>query len=143
MPAFLIWTCLPFFKVPSLMRKMRLRLSINGARITNFLTFFIAMIGTHSVTADDGFQLIEDAIDKGHTAGIDISLGMGGLLDHIMFVHGYDDENFYVFDTHVMPGLEYARTTNDDRFIMRLPKDIARRRWTRWNRAWVIEALTD
>jgi len=143
LPSSLVWTCLPFYKIPSLFKNLRLALSINGEPVQNFFQLFIALAGSHSMTADEGFSLIERAIDDGHVAGIDISLGLGGLKDHVMFVYGYDTDSFYVFDTHIVPELEYIKTTRDERFIMKLPRFIARERWTRWSRAWVIQALTD
>ena len=49
-------------------------------------------------------------------------------------------ENFYVFDTQKVKKLEYEKITSkdDERFIMKLSKDIIRKRWTRFGRVWTI-----
>ena len=39
--------------------------------------------------------------------------------------------------------LRYTVDSSDDRFIMRLPRSVARKRWTRFSRTWVIRLLTD
>ena len=84
---------------------------------------------------------IENAVDNGYASGIDISLGLGGLIDHVLFVHGYDVSNFYVFDSHQVSKLEYDKMTNDNRYYMKLPKSIVEQRWSKFGRVWVLKKI--
>jgi hypothetical protein len=87
----------------------------------------------------DAITKVEKAIDNDSVVGIDISLGLGGLLDHVMFVYGYDEDAFYVCDTHAVAGLEYIRVSSVAGHFMKLPKDVVRKRWTRFGRVWELK----
>ena len=60
------------------------------------------------------------------------------LLDHVMFVYGYDQENVYVFDTLTVPGLEYERVRNDIHYF-KLPRRDIEKNWCLFGRVWRIE----
>ena len=90
-------------------------------------------------SVEEAIEDIECAIKAGIVSGIDISIS--GLLDHIMFVYGYDDEYFYVLDTHQVPGLEYEKTTQDSRYIMKISKETIKRRWNKFGRVWIVKKL--
>lgn len=139
-PVWLIWTGRSFNKIPKLFSSLKLSFSINGRKIENYFHFFIAMLPLKVCSFEKSIEVAEKAIDQGKVAGIDISIRLGGLVDHVMFVYGYDNENFYVFDTNQVSGLEYVKLTpeEDNRFIMKLPKSVIKKRWTIFNRVWTI-----
>lgn len=142
-PSWLVWTFLSFCKVPRYFASLELELLINNRRVKTFPQFVKAAL-SKAYPADDAMRMIERAVDSGIVSGIDISIALGGLIDHVMFVYGYDDNNLYVFDTHRVRGLEYEKLTQDGdlRYIMRLPKSVIRRRWSRFNRVWVVRSLS-
>jgi hypothetical protein len=81
--------------------------------------------------------LVESKINSGDAVGIDISIGLRGLLDHVMFVYGYDDENLYVFETTQTP-ITYQSISKEYPQIMRLPRSEIQKRWTKFGRVWVV-----
>ena len=81
---------------------------------------------------------VEKSIDAGSAVGIDIAVGMGGLLDHVMFVYGYDADNLYIFETTETP-IEYERLPGEFPHIMKLSKYEIRKRWTKFGRLWEVK----
>ncbi len=143
MPSWLVWTCLPFYKIPKLLSEKGLVLKINGLQINSFLAFVKSMLLPKFLTADEIFGVVETSINSKSVCGVDITIGLGGLIDHVLFVLGYDVENLYVIDTHVVEEIQYEKLTaeNDPRFFMKLPKGVVSRMWSRFGRVWVIERI--
>lgn len=142
-PAVLAWTQIQFFRMPKFFNKLGLSVQINNKLIDSFFDFLLvtSVLNFKKYTSDIAIKEVELAIDTGSVVGIDISMGYGGLLDHVLFVYGYDTENLYVFDTHEVDCLEYEKITNDNRYIMKLPKTIVKKRWSRFGRVWIINRL--
>ena len=92
------------------------------------------------ISANDALSVVETSVNKGKVSAIDIGINTFGLVDHVLFVYGYDDKNLFVFDTQKLPVLEYEKQTKeeDNRFIMKLSKQIVHKRWTRWGRVWTV-----
>ncbi len=139
LPASLAWLQIQFWKVPSYLARRGLGFLINKKTIKSFFDFVRSILFSR-ISVVHAIKFLEQGIDRGHVVGIDIAIGRGGLLDHVMFVYGYDAENFYVFDTVRAP-IEYEQTTNDSRLIMKLPKKIVEARWTRFGRIWEVYPL--
>lgn len=142
-PSWLVWTFLSFCKVPRYFASLELELFINNHRIRNF-SQFVKTAMSKSFSTDEALRIIEIAVDTGLASGIDVSIALGGLIDHVMFVYGYDADNLYVFDTHKVKRLKYEKLTpnGDERYVMRLPKSAIRKRWSRFNRVWVVRSLS-
>jgi len=140
LPSWLIWTGLSFRKAPDYFKSQDLAIHINGRTINSYRDFILATILPRPQSFTRGIEQITQAIDQGEVCGIDIDISLWGLVDHLMFVYGYDDENLYVFDTHQVPTLEYEKLTpsDDPRFIMKLPKFVIKDRWSQFNRVWLI-----
>jgi len=138
LPWWLMWTQLQFFRLPKFLKQNGLELIINKRIIDSFSALFFALSIPRSDKIQTKIKEVEEAIRDGYVAGIDISLGMGGLLDHVMFVYGYDDNNLYVCDTHQVEKLEYQKLTDDNRYYMKLPKSIIEKRWTMYGRVWKV-----
>jgi uncharacterized protein YvpB len=64
-------------------------------------------------------------------------MGVFGLLDHVMFVYGYDKENLYVFDT-LKAKIAYYNYDSRYKHIYRLPKSIIKSRWSIFARVWEV-----
>lgn len=139
-PSSLAWLQLQFYKVPRLLKQLSLQLIINDRVINSFFAFIIATMPKRMVPVDSAIKKCEDAVNDGKVSGIDISLGFGGLLDHVMFVYGYDEDNLYVFDTHKVEGLEYEQLSGE-KMIMKLPKSVIKKRWTGCGRVWIVEPM--
>jgi hypothetical protein len=131
------WAMLQFIKIPKLLKKYSLDLKINKRKIGSFWSFIVAMILSR-ISHDNAINIIEQNINDGLAVGLDIALRFHGLEDHIMFVYGYDTDNFYVFDTNKIPKLEYEKITDDDKFIMKLPRSVVRVRWKKFSRVWEV-----
>jgi len=139
-PAILVWTGLTFYKVPKLLTSLGLKFSMNGKRVNNYLQFLFALLPFHSLKYEVSMDMIEEGIRQGKAVGIDIAISLGGLVDHVMFVYGYDQDSIYVIDTHKISGLNYTKITpeGDKRFIMELPKSEIQKRWTVFGRIWIV-----
>jgi hypothetical protein len=140
MPWWMMWSALQFIKVPKTLKQNNLYLTINGKHIRHYFDFLFAHIFPKKISAGDALSAVEASVDKGEVSAIDIGIGSFGLVDHVLFVYGYDNDNLFVFDTQKLPMLEYEKQTKegDNRFIMKLPKQIVRKRWTRWGRVWIV-----
>lgn len=132
---FFSWTQFQFIFVAKLLKKHGLRLVINDKRIKNYFALVSATLFARK-NYEQAIKEIEESVDTNSVCGVDISLGIFGLLDHVLFVYGYDDENLYVFDTHKVPYLEYEPLQDHNYF--KLPKSIVKKRWTRFGRVWKV-----
>ena len=143
MPSSLVWTCLPFYKVPKLFLSKRLALKINGVGVSSFLSFVKSMLFPNRLEIDSALKIIETSVDKKLACGIDISIGLRGLADHVMFVFGYDENNLYVIDTHKAEKIDYEKLTpnDDNRFIMKLPRETVKKMWSRFGRVWQVAKI--
>lgn len=139
-PTWLAWTQVQFMKVPALLKQNNLELRINNIMVRSFLGFIYAILFSE-ISYEDAIRKIEGNVNKGMVSGVDLALGWQGLVDHVLFVHGYDEENLYVFDTHQIPKLEYEKLTSDYRYYMRLPKVIVKNRWKRFSRVWEVRRV--
>lgn len=134
------WTLLQFIYAPKLLVEHNLELSINNKNIRSFFDFCVAVIKPSKATAIQRIKEVEVAVDNNLISGINISFGLKNLFfDHVMMVYGYDEDNLYIFDTHQVPKLEYEKLTQDNRYIMRLPKTVIQKRWSLFGRVWTIK----
>jgi hypothetical protein len=138
LPSWLMWTQLQFIKLPKYLKKNDLKLLINNVSINSFSDFFMGIVFSR-MTYTNGIKKIEKSVDEGIVVGVDIGLKYYGLLDHVMFVYGYDDNDLYVFDTHQVQLLEYSKITTDNRLFMKLPKSIVKKRWGVFGRVWELK----
>lgn len=139
-PWWMMWSALQFNKVPKIFKKYNLYLAINDKQIRHYFDFLFAFLFPKKISAQYAISVVEANVNKGEVSGIDISISLFGLVDHVLFVYGYDDENLFVFDTHKLPKLEYEKLTKDgdNKFIMKLPKAVIYKRWSRWGRVWTV-----
>ncbi|HEV7702201.1 MAG TPA: hypothetical protein VGO63_02030 [Candidatus Paceibacterota bacterium] len=140
LPSWLMWTQLQFFRLPKYLKKNNLKLFINNREINTFGNFFNAILFSRMKLAD-AMQKIEQAIDEDRVVGIDIGLKYAGLLDHIIFVYGYDVDALYLCDTHKVPILEYTKLSNDGRYYMKLTKEVIKKKWTKFGRVWELRRI--
>jgi hypothetical protein len=138
LPWWLMWTQLQFKSLSHTLKRYDLELSINGKIVRNFFNFFTAISFPKNINVEFAISQIQKAVDDGVASAIDLSLGAGGLVDHVLFVYGYDEENLYVFDTHKVGKLEYEKISDGDKYYMKLPKNIIRQRWSPFGRFWLV-----
>lgn len=131
------WTQLQFFTMPALLRKHDLQLVINKREINTFTDFFSVILFS-KMEYSKAVSVMEQGVSLGHVVGMDIALRFAGLEDHVMFVYGYDETHWYVFDTHEVKGLEYEKITNDARYIMKISREEVQSRWKRFSRVWEV-----
>jgi len=140
LPTSLAWSMYQFYKMPKFLKENSLRLQINGRDISSFVDFISAMLFSR-ISYEAGIKKIEENINIGKVAGIDVTLRFEGLEDHVMFVYGHDKDNFYVFDTLKVSKLSYEKITNDNKFIMKISRDEVKKRWKRFSRVWEVDKL--
>ncbi|MFA6177856.1 MAG: hypothetical protein WC694_03115 [Candidatus Paceibacterota bacterium] len=140
-PPWLAFALLQFIYVPKELKKEKLELFINDKLINSVTNFYRVLWKPSRTDVGKRIKEVEFSIDKGFVVGIDLSLFLFGIFDHVMFVYGYDEDNFYVFDTRKINKLEYEKITEDNRYIMRLPKDIVRKRWSFFGRVWIVKRI--
>lgn len=134
----LAWTQIQFVKVGSYLKRHELALRINDRNVNGYFSFVAAILFSRkSFTA--AITKTKDLIDANQVVGIDISLGFGGLLDHVLFVYGYDEQNIYVFDTHTVKSLEYEAYNH--KHVFKLPISVIERRWTKFGRVWEVSKI--
>lgn len=136
-PSFLAWTQIQFLFVVKNLKSKNLYLRINNSDINSWCDF-VQVNFFSRINYNKAIQKIENCVNSRVACGIDIPIGLGGLLDHVIFVYGYDDENLYVFDTRKIPHLNYEKLTNDNRYFMKLSKNEIKNKWGRFGRVWEI-----
>ncbi len=142
-PSLLMWTGLQFIHTPTVLTQNKLNLTINENPVENYLDIISALMLPKNIPFSKALDVVENTIESQDVVGIDISLGLCGILDHVLFVYAYDKENLYVFDTYNVQGLEYEKMTpeNDERYIMKLPKSVVRKRWSQLlGRVWIVSS---
>jgi len=139
LPWWLMWTQLQFKNLPSMLSALDLELAVNGARIGSSYALLKALSLPGNMDVQHAIREVQKSVDQGQASAIDISLGLHGLIDHVLFVYGYDESNLYVFDTHQVRGLEYQKMDQaNGSFYMRLPKEIVIKRWSNFGRYWTV-----
>jgi hypothetical protein len=138
LPFWFMWTQLQFIYLPKYLRENGLELCINKKRIDSFLDLVSAILFSR-IALDEAIGCVEKAVDEAGVIGIDIALKFGGLLDHVIFVYGYDSDSLYVCDTNQVPNLEYSKVLDDNRFLMKLPRNVVNKRWKRFSRIWELK----
>ncbi len=136
LPAYLAWTQMQFLRIGKYLKQLGLSLEINNKTINSYGDFVWATANLR-ISYENAISEIEDIVEKGEVAGVDVSIGWGGLLDHVMFVYGYDDENLYIFETTDTP-IKYESISNDHPQVMKLAKSEIRKRWSRFGRVWRV-----
>ena len=140
LPSWFMGTMLQFVRMPKYLKQHSLGLFINTQKINSFKDFVSSILFSR-ISFSDAVSKVEEAINEGRVVGIDIGLKYGGLLDHVMFVYGYDVDAFYVCDTHQVPMLEYVKISEGNKYFMKLSKKIVEKRWTRFGRVWELKKI--
>ena len=135
-PWYLAWTGVQFAHVGTFLKELGFTLHINDQRIDSYLDLTKAIILSRK-TYPAALSEIEAAINHNTVVGVDLSLGLFGVFDHVIFVYGYDEENLYVFDTHKVAKLEYELMAGE-LHVYKLPKSVVQKRWTRFGRVWSV-----
>jgi hypothetical protein len=138
-PALFAWTQIQFLKAADYLHAQGLQLEINNRKISLFKDFVQAIIFSRA-SFEDALRTIEKSVDAGIASGVDISVGFGGLLDHVMFVYGYDETYLYVIETTKTP-IRYEKISEKYPHVMKLPKEEIKKRWTRFGRVWKVTSL--
>jgi hypothetical protein len=133
----LAWTQVQFSKAPKYLKEQGLQLQINDQKIDGYLDFVNAILFSRK-QLEVALNDVAHSVDANIACGIDISLGMQGLLDHVVFVYGYDAENLYVVDTHNVPQLGYEQVDDRYPFLFKLSKKVVTEKWTAFGRVWKV-----
>lgn len=136
-PPSLAWTQIQFSNAPKYLKEQGLQLQINDQKIDGYSDFVRAILFSRK-QLDEALQDVTRAVDANIACGIDVSLGMQGLLDHVIFVHGYDEDYLYVVDTHNVPQLGYEQVDPRYPFLFKLSKQVVAERWTAFGRVWKV-----
>lgn len=144
-PKQLAWTQFHLSRSPQYLHKQGLRLFINNRPVASYLDLLLvnAFGGLFSsLSAHQALQEIERCVDANIACAIDVPVGKKWMLflDHVMFVHGYDDENLYVLDTLTVPQVPYERI-RDDVHYFKLPKTTIKKQWSSLGRVWRVERV--
>jgi len=141
-PAVFAWSQLQFISLPKFLRSKSLSLKISNRQINSFKDFFNAILFSR-ITYEKAVSKIEVGVREGRVIGIDIAMAFNGLLDHMLFVYGYDDEFYYVCDTRKVPMIQYKKVDkNSDVYYMKISKEEMRKRWKKFSRIWEIEKIS-
>lgn len=135
-PSWLAWTGVQFYRVPEFLGRHGLKLFINGREVKTFLDFARSILFSRK-SCEQALLVIQESVDANIVSGVDISMGFGGLYDHVIFVYGYDAENLYVIDTRKVEMLGYAEVY-PGKYLFKFSKAEIQKRWTRFGRVWKV-----
>ncbi len=138
-PKYLAWTQIQYFDMPGFLKKQGLTLYINNQRISSYFSLMWAILFSR-LPLTEAMASLEANVRNNVACAIDIPIEKKKfiLLDHVMFVYGYDSENVYVFDTLTVPGLAYERV-RDDVHYFKLPRTVIEKNWCLFGRVWRVE----
>ena len=141
MPKWLAWTQLQFSNLPTFLKRQGYTLYINDKKISSYRVFVWATLFSGLKTRKvDPVKNIELLIDINVPCAIDLPIkkGLLVLVDHVLFVYGYDDEYLYVIDTLTVPGIGYEKVAGQAG-LYRLPKTVIEEKWSIFGRVWRLE----
>jgi hypothetical protein len=141
LPAYMAWTNFQFIRLENVLKEGGFKLKINNVEVGSFFTFLLTILLNISKPFEKVKNKIEENIDNNVVTGIDVSISLSGLLDHVMFVYGYDNDYYYIFDTHQSPKLNYEQVTEEYPFLMKIKKDEVKKRWKMFSRIWEVEKI--
>lgn len=138
-PKYLAWTQIQYFDMPAFLRRQGLVLYINNWRIDSYFDLMSALVFSR-LPLSEAMHALEESIKNNVACAIDIPIDRKKfvLLDHVMFVYGYDEQYVYVLDTLTVPGLAYERVRNDLHYF-RLPRTVIETNWCLFGRVWRVE----
>lgn len=140
LPTFLLFSAFHLKQLPKLLTRNGLLLRINGQPVRTWWQLIRQLYRKSVVSRSELDQAVASSISRGTVLGIDISIIWLGLVDHVLFVYGYDDDNYYVFDTLQLPYLPYTRLAEaPETFYMKLPKQAVYDRLRPISRVWTVE----
>jgi len=140
-PATFAWTQLQFIYLPKFLRSKSLSLEVNNNFINSFWDFFKAILFSR-ITYREALLKVEENIRSGDVVGIDIAMAFGGLLDHVLFVYGFDEDSLYVCDTRKVSIIEYEKVDKTDSvYYMKISKPEVKKRWKRFSRIWEVKKV--
>lgn len=140
-PPYLAWTQIQFFNLAGFLKKENIELKINDKKINSYLSFVWGNLFS-KISYTEALDKIEKCIDKDIPCAVDISIagGIMVLLDHVMFVYGYDEENLYVIDSHTVKNVGYE-LIDEKAHLYKLSKSIIRSRWSKFGRVWEMRVI--
>lgn len=140
-PKHLAWTQVQFLRMPEFLKKNGLKLFINNRHISSYVDFVIGNLFSR-ISYVDALKQIEQCIKNNIACAIDIPVSKKflTLLDHVMFVYGYDEEYLYVLDTLSVPYVAYERI-RDDIHYYRLSRKVIEGSWSLFGRVWRVEKM--
>lgn len=133
----LSFTMLQFKDLIKFLTKENYNLSINRKSVTSFRDF-IKQIIFSKISFHQAIDEIKKSIDNNVACGIDVPIKYKGLLDHVMFVYGYDEDNLFVIDTRKVKYLNYSHWQKQQ-FLFRISLEEIENRWTRFGRVWIVK----
>ena len=133
----LAWLQIQFLRMPKYLVSKNLLLAINKNNIRTFKDFFTSILFSKN-SFQQAINTVRKNIDTQVATGIDISIGIFGLLDHVLFVYGYDNEYLYVFETTKAP-IDYVSIDENFPLIKKISLKEVEKRWTRFGRVWTVE----
>lgn len=138
-PKYLAWTQLQFLYLPNYLASKKLSLFINNRKIESYFSFVFGNLFSR-ISYDEAMASIEHCVRQNTACAIDIPIRKVGpaLLDHVLFVHGFDAENLYVCDTLTVPDLEYQKI-NQSVHYYKLSRSVIRKNWSIFGRVWRVE----
>lgn len=138
-PAVFAWTQFQFLNLPKFLKSKSLSLKINNKQIDTFVDFLIAVLFSR-IKYVEAVKKVEENVKRGNVVGLDIAMAFSGLLDHVLFVYGFDENYFYVCDTRKVPLIKYEKVEkNSEVYFMKISKLEVKKRWKRFSRIWLIE----
>jgi hypothetical protein len=112
----LAWTMLQFVRHQNFLKDNNVILSVSGKKLNSWVGFLWNVISTLYISSSRKNELIKYAmlsVVENKAVGLDIGMNYFNTLDHVMFVQGFDNEYFYVFDTRTIPGIKYEKIDNN------------------------------
>lgn len=140
-PAMFAWTQFQFLNLPKFLKSKDLALTINNIKIDSFKDFINSILFS-KIKYDDAVKKVEQSVKDGKVVGLDMAIVFKGLLDHVIFVYGYDDDFFYVCDTLKVSYIEYEKVNDrGEQYFMKIPKNEIKKHWKRFSRVWEVEKV--
>jgi hypothetical protein len=140
-PKRLAWTQVQFLRMPEFLKKNGFTLFINNRHISSYVGFVCGNLFSR-ISYVNAMKQIENCVQNDVACAIDIPVSKKflTLLDHVMFVYGYDDEYLYVLDTLTVPYVAYERL-RDDIHYYRLSRKVIEANWSLFGRVWRVEKV--
>jgi len=141
LPSWLVWSGLSLWNVPRVFQSFGKTVHLDRRPCKTGFALLRHIYGTTLLSSSAALWLVKDCIARKKPCAVQLSMGLKGIKNHMVFVLGYTSDGLLVLDTHEVPEFGYERVSgaNPDQYIFYISDDVFRAQWALWSKVYHLE----